>query len=166
MSETIDESTQTNDDPSEHTHTFPSANLSRSLAILANMFLHSNYWFLLLGLTFSANHLPSLSQTLAWRQNISLDYSRRILSILPLSSTLVVDVARPVSNMKLMSASKTIDITRELDLWLQDGVLWVLQLVKEEKIPDLEEMLHQIKEEISIMVAESEQMTSHRFLEM
>jgi len=68
--------------------------------------------------------------------------------------------------MKLMSTSKTIEITKELDLWLHDAVLWVLQLVKEEKIPDLEEMLHQIKEEIAIMVDESEQMTSHRFLEM
>ena len=177
--ENIDTSTQTGDDENpvnqsrtcqtqtqnERERREPSTNLTNSLAMLANRFLHSAYWFLSLGLVFSSHSLPNLKHNTSWRQDITRDSARRILSLLMrMDSHLLVDVARPSLVVTECTVAQAVEDMRDLDRWLLDSLKEVVLKAREEGVVQVLDVLEQMMEEQKMLVEESLEMNSRKFI--
>ena len=112
--EEVDISTKTDDK-----RITPSTTLTTSMAMLANRFLHSSYWFLSLGLVFSSHSLPTLRNNCMWRQSITRDSAKKIISLLmPMDSHLLVDVARPSLVVTECTVVQAVGDIMDFDNWL------------------------------------------------
>ena len=162
--EEVDISTQTDENEERMT---PSTTLINSMAMLANRFLHSSYWFLSLGLVFSSHSLPNLKHNCMWRQSITRDSAKRIISlIMTMDSHLLVDVARPSLDVTDCTVVQAVGDIRDLDRWLLDSLREVVMVAREEGEKIGLEVLEQIMEEQKILLNESSKMNSLTFIHM
>ena len=133
--------------------------------MLANRFLHSAYWFLSLGLVFSVHSLPNLKHNTSWRQDITRDSARRILSLLMrMDSHLLVDVARPSLVVTECTVAQAVEDMRDLDRWLLDSLKEVVLKAREEGVVQVLDVLEQMMEEQKMLVEESLEMNSRNFI--
>ena len=133
--------------------------------MLANRFLHSSYWFMSLGLVFSSHSLPNLKHNTSWRQSITRDSARRIISLLmPMDSHLLVDVARPSLVVTECTVAQAVEDIRDLDRWLLDSLKKVVLNAREEGVVRVLDMLEQMMEEQKMLVEESLEMNSRNFI--
>ena len=107
--------------------------LNYSLAVLANKFLHSSYWFSILMIVFKTN--SRLKQKMKMRRTASFDTAERLFIRINSSSSsdtlLLADIARPrFSSLSVDQAMKTV---QRLDEWLVDGVKAALDIAKAEQ---------------------------------
>ena len=133
--------------------------LNYSLAVLANKFLHSSYWFSILMIVFKTN--SKLKQKIRMRRTASLDTAERLLIRINSSSSsdkiLLADIAKPsFSSLSVEQAMKTVE---RLDEWLVDGVKAALDIAKAEHKILEEELLDQILVDRKILLTESLNMT-------
>ena len=160
--EEVDISTQTDDK-----RITPSTTLTTSMAMLTNRLLNSSYWFLSLGLVFSSHSLPTLRNNCMWRQSITRDSAKRIISLLmPMDSQLLVDVARPSLVVTECTVVQAVGDIRDLDKWLLDSLREVVMVAREEGGKIVLEVLEQIMEEQKILLEESSEMNSSNFIHM
>ena len=134
--------------------------LSYSLAVLANKFLHSTYWFSILMIIFKTN--SRLKQKMKMRRTASFDTAERLLIRINSSSSsdtlLLADIAKPrFSSLSVEQAMKTV---QRLDEWLVDGVKAALDIAKAEHKILEEELLDQILVDRKILLTESLTMTN------
>ena len=158
----------------------------RSLSVLANRFFHSAYWFSTLGLRFASFSLPNLKGNMKTRREISLDSAERILIFLTDSLTRdavqLADIAKPEPNL---SVDQAVTIVEDLDEWLLKDIEAALEFYKsqvtstEMQLDDdddyitkyentslIPELLVQLKTERKILLRESRNMNSDKFLQM
>ena len=134
--------------------------LNYSLAVLANKFLHSSYWFSILMIVFKTN--SRLEQKMKTRRTASFDTAERLLIRINSSSSsdtlLLADIAKPrFSSLSVEQAMKTV---QRLDEWLVDGVKAALDIAKAEHKILEEELLDQILVDRKILMTESLNMTN------
>ena len=160
--EEVDISTQTDDK-----RMTPSTTLTTSMAMLANRFLHSSYWFLSLGLVFCSDSLPTLKNNYMWRESITRDSAKRIISLLmPMESLLLVDVARPSLVVTECTLAQAVGDIRDLDKWLLDSLKEVVMVASEEGGKTVLEVLVQMMEEQKILLEESTEMNYSTLIQM
>ena len=135
--------------------------LNYSLAVLANKFLHSSYWFSILMIVFKTNSRLKLQMKM--RRTESLDTAERILIRMNSSSSssdtiLLADIAKPsFYSLSVEQAMKTVE---RLDEWLVEGIKAALHIAKADHKILEEELLDQIFLDRKILFTASLNMTN------
>ena len=147
--------------------------LNRSLSVLANRFFHSAYWFSILGLRFASFSLPTIKSNMKTMREISLDSAEQILmsitdSLSSRDAIQLADIAKPEPKPKFskLSVDQAVKIVEDLDEWLLKSIETVLYHVHNENSPLKVELLEQLLMERKILLRESRNMNSDKFVLM
>ena len=147
--------------------------VNRSLSVLANRFFHSAYWFSILGLRFASFSLPTIKSNMKTRREISLDSAEQILmsitdSLSSRDAIQLADIAKPEPKPKFskLSVDQAVKIVEDLDEWLLKSIETVLYHVHNENSPLKVELLEQLLMERKILLRESRNMNSDKFVLM
>ena len=148
----VNTGTQYDDGKDDSTQTVNAPDFDTTeLSILANMFMHSSYWFMMLSIILTGLDLTGLSWAAKQKDRVCRESAMTILSWIMERGNMVqlVDIARPRlggSNLDL-TAEYAVRIWDQLDRWLEKEVeLIVEKLVGVDSV--LEEMLRKILETI------------------
>ena len=137
--------------------------LSSSMAILANRFLHASYWFLTLSAIFAKENLVSMKNNIEMRQSVTKGAAKRILANLATHDrVLLADISKPDFEYKDFSPASAVKIIGELDDWLLSSVEICQFSAQIKGAEEQAKLLEELKEDQNILAKESQIMNSKK----
>ena len=138
------------------------AELSSSMAILANRYLHASYWYLTLSTIFAKENLVSMKNTVDMRQSVTKDAAKRILANLATHDRLLLaDISKPDFEYEDFSPATAVKTVGELDEWLLSSVEICLFSAKTKGAEDQVKLLEELIEDQNLLAGESKIMNSN-----
>ena len=114
---------------------------------LANMFLHSSYWFLMLSITLTRLDLTGLAWAAKQKDTICRESAMTILSwVMEKGGRMrMVDIVKPdYGKEEDFTAEYAVRIMANLDTWLVQGVREEMEMVVGKEIEGIEEVLRSV----------------------
>ena len=144
----VDTGTQYDDAKNDSTQTVPDAEATKELLELANMFLHSSYWFLMLSITLTRLDLSGLAWAAKQKDMVCREAAMTILSWIMETGGRVelADIARPRMGENI-TAEYAVRKWDHVDRWLERETEKMLEKAVEVNT-GMEEMLRKILETI------------------
>ena len=151
-----EEATQT-----EETQFSDIAELSSSMAILANRYLHASYWYLSLSVIFAKENLVSMKNNVEMRQSVTKGAAKRILANLATHDRLLLaDISKPDFEYANFSPATAVKIVGELDEWLLSSVEICLFSAQSKGAEEQVKLMGELQEEQKLLAGESKIMNS------
>ena len=143
-----DTGTKYDDAKNDSTQTVPDAEATKELLELANMFLHSSYWFLMLSITLTRLDLSGLAWAAKQKDMVCREAAMTILSWIMKSGGRVelADISRPRMREN-MTAEYAVRKWDQVDRWLEMEIEKMVERAVEMNT-GMEEMLRKILETI------------------